>query len=67
MLIILLTRSEFIWGTIFLFLFIILIFQSSNVLFRMHDEGEIDVRACYTAISVSWFLYFCVFLPHMHV
>lgn len=23
------------------------------ILFRMHDGGEIDVRACYTAISVS--------------
>lgn len=25
----------------------------SVVFTRMHDQGEIDVRACYTAISVS--------------
>ncbi|XP_028237719.1 protein farnesyltransferase subunit beta-like [Glycine soja] len=28
-------------------------FPSSNTLLRMHDEGEIVVRACYTAISVA--------------
>jgi len=27
----------------------------------MHDDGEIDVRACYTAISVSWYL--SLYLP----
>ncbi|XP_014632032.1 farnesyltransferase GMERA1A isoform X2 [Glycine max] len=27
--------------------------KQSNGGFRMHDEGEIDVRACYTAISVA--------------
>ena len=31
-------------------------FPSSNTLLRMHDEGEIDVQACYIAISVSWYL-----------
>lgn len=25
-----------------------------SVFVRMHDGGEIDVRACYTAISVSF-------------
>ncbi|KAL5187331.1 Protein farnesyltransferase subunit beta [Glycine soja] len=28
-------------------------FPSSNTLLRMHDEGEIDVQACYIAISVA--------------
>lgn len=37
---------------------IIFLFLIIDTLFRMHDEGEIDVRACYTAISVSLlFLY----------
>jgi hypothetical protein len=29
---------------------------------RMHEDGEIDVRACYTAVSVSFLLPFTFFL-----
>lgn len=31
----------------------------------MHDEGEIDVRACYTAISVSWLSLYLSFFAYM--
>lgn len=45
--------------------------QTSIIFCRMHDGGEVDVRACYTAISVSviflvkcqLFLWLCIWIP----
>lgn len=38
---------------IHMFLFVKFNPLSIIIPFRMHDGGEVDVRACYTAISVS--------------